>query len=65
MNDNNMERTWNCRSLSSTKSASRLQTEHPSICEPVSSYYLRAMTVDGLHIQEPKNMCRCQTLAGP
>ena len=47
------------RSLSSTNSARRLQTEHYPSCEPASSYYSRATTVDGLHILEPKNTCRC------
>ena len=58
-NNNNPKNTCNRHNLSSMNSARRLQTGHQSNCEPASSYYLRAMTVDRLHIQKPKNTCRC------
>ena len=59
MNDNDPKNTCNRHNLSSTNSVRRLQTGHQSDCEPASSYYSRATAVDGLHIQEPKNTCRC------
>ena len=59
MNDNNTKSKCNHRSLSSTNSARRLQTEHYLCCEPACSYYLRATAVNGLHLQEQKNTCRC------
>ena len=58
-NSNNLKSTCNHCSLSSTNSARCLQTGRQSSCKPASSYYSRATTVDGLHIQEPKNTCRC------
>ena len=54
-----MKSTCNHNNLSSMNSARHLQTGCHLSCEPASSYYLRATTVDGLHIQEPKNTCRC------
>ena len=62
-NNNNIKSTCNRHSLSSMNSVRHLQTEHHSCCELASSYYLRAMIVDGLHIQEPKNTCRCCDLS--
>ena len=59
MNSNNTKGTCNHHDPSSADSARRLPTErHPS-CEPASSYYLRATTMCGLHIPEPKNTRWC------
>ena len=59
MNGNNAEDTCNHRSLSSMNGVRRLQTGRYPSCEPASRYYPRAATVDGLHIPELKNTCRC------